>query len=74
MVDVNFIEFESVFLEKDAPKSKSFCRLHSIEYVDINTAKEDIENKGSYYVWLTLRSGKTVPCFCGTFQAMPRTL
>ena len=65
---MSFIEFTSVFVESEAPKVKAFCRLESVDFVDINTAESDTENKGDYYVWLTLRGGKVVPCFRGTLE------
>ena len=66
---MSYIEFNSVFVESEAPKIKSFCKVESIDLMDINTAKDDTENTGDYYVWLTLRSGKVIPCFRGTLAA-----
>ena len=66
---MSHIEFNSVFVESEAPKTKSFCKVESIDFMDINTAADDTENTGDYYVWLTLRSGKVVPCFRGTLEA-----
>ena len=63
----DFIEFKAVFTEPEAPQDlKSFCRLDSIDYMYINTAGDDKDNTGDYYVWLKLRSGETIPCFAGT--------
>ena len=66
---MSHIEFDSVFAESEAPKIKSFCKVESIDFMDINTAADDTENTGDYYVWLTLQSGKVIPCFRGTLEA-----
>ena len=66
---MSYIEFESVFVEGEAPKVKSLCKLISIEAVEINTAGDDVENTGDYFVWLTLSSGSVTPCFRGTLEA-----
>ena len=65
---MSFIEFPSVFVEKDAPDTITMCRIESIELVQINTAGNDKENTGDYYVWLYLKSGQTEPCFAGTLE------
>ena len=66
---MGYIEFDAVFVEGDAPKVKSLCKLSSIEAVEINTAGDDVENTGDYFVWLTLSSGSVTPCFRGTLEA-----
>lgn len=66
---MTFIEFKSVFVEPEAPEVKSVCRLESVDYIEINTAGDDTENTGDYYVWLALRGGEKIPCFRGTLQA-----
>ena len=66
---MSHIEFNSVFVKSEAPETQSFCKVESIDFMDINTAADDIENTGDYYVWLTLRSGKVVSCFRGTLEA-----
>ena len=66
---MNFIEFKSVFVEKEAPTVKSFCRLEAVDFVEINTAGDDTDNTGDYFVWLSLRGGEKAPCFRGTLEA-----
>ena len=64
-----FIEFKSVFIESEAPEVKSACRLEAVDHIEINTAGDDTENTGDYFVWLTLRGGEKIPCFGGTLEA-----
>ena len=66
---MSHIEFNSVFVESEAPDTKSFCKVESIDLLDINTAEDDTENTGDYYVWLYLRGGKIVAAFRGTLEA-----
>lgn len=68
MTRQDFLEFESVFVERDAPKSKSMCKVSSIERIHINTDGDDTENAGDYYVWLDLSNGDQIPCFAGTLS------
>ena len=64
-----YIKFQAVFVEKDAPEVESLCKLESIDHIEINTAGDDTENIGDYFVWLTLQSGTVVPCYRGTLDA-----
>ena len=64
-----YIEYYSVFTESNAPKIKEMCKLSSIVHMSINTAKDDEDNTGDYYVQLQLSSGLAVPCFAGSLQA-----
>ena len=66
---MGYIEFDAVFVEGDAPKVKSLCKLSSIEHVEVNTAGDDTENTGDYFVWLTLSSGSVNACFRGSLEA-----
>ena len=61
-----YIEFDTIFMEDDAPEVKSLCKMDNIELMEINTAEEDAKNTGDYFVWFTLSSGKVIPCFRGT--------
>ena len=36
--------------------------------MEINTAGDDTENTGDYYVWLTLKSGEITACYRGTLD------
>ena len=45
-----YIEYYSVFTESNAPKIKEMCKLSSIVHMSINTAKDDEDNTGDYYV------------------------
>ena len=66
---MSYFEFNSVFVESEAPEVKSLCKLESIDHIEINTEAEDTENTGDYYVWLTLRGGRSIACFRGTLEA-----
>ena len=66
---MSFIEFNAVFIESEAPEVKAFCRLDSIDYMYINTAGDDTDNTGDYYVWLYLSNGEHVPCFAGSLES-----
>ena len=65
---MSFIEFKSVFMEPEAPEVNTLCRVESIDLIEINTAGDDTENTGDYYVWLTLKSGNLVACYRGTLD------
>ena len=66
---MSYIEFNSVFVESEAPKTKAFCKVDNIVFMDINTSADDIENTGDYFVWLYLQGGHTVAAFRGTLEA-----
>ena len=65
---MSFIEFKSVFMEPEAPEVNTLCRVESIDLMEINTAGDDTENTGDYYVWLTLKSGEMTACYRGTLD------
>ena len=64
----DFLEVESVFTEVDAPKPKELIKVAAIQRVHINTAGDDTENTGNYYVWVTLGHGAIISCFEGTLS------
>ena len=65
---MSFIEFKSVFMEPESPEVNKLCRVESIDQIEINTAGDDTENAGDYYVWLTLKSGEMTACYRGTLD------
>ena len=65
---MSFIEFKSVFMEPEAPEVNTLCRVESIDLIEINTAGDDTENTGDYYVWFTLKSGNMVAYHRGTLD------
>lgn len=65
---MKFIEFPSVFVQKEAPDTKTVVRIDSIEMIQINTSGDDKDNTGDYFLWLYLRSGDVKSCFRGTLE------
>ena len=64
---MSFQTFKCVFLEGDAPKALQYhVNTDSILYVSVNTAGDDTENTGPYYVWLWLIGGECLAVFKGT--------
>ena len=65
---MTFLEVDTIYIEKDAPKVKQMIKLSSITNLYINTAGDDKDSSGDYYVWVSLESGQEKAIFAGTLH------
>ena len=64
-----FLEFKTIYTESEAPKHlKEIINIDSIDRIFINTAGDDNDNNGDYYVWVDIRNGNTIPIHVGNIN------
>ena len=63
-----FLEYNSIYIDKDFPEVPEMLRCSSIEGLFINTAGDDTDNSGPCYLWATTKSGEMTPIFEGTID------
>ena len=67
---MNFKTFYCVYESPNAPRDLEYhVNIGEIAYISVNTAGDDTENKGDYFLWLHMRNGDYLAVYRGTKDA-----
>ena len=70
MAILKFQEVATIYTDQEAPEGlKSLINIWAVDYISINTAGDDTDNTGDYYVWAYMRSGVVIPIYQGDLES-----